>query len=129
MALLGAIVGSWLLVLWLFGYETSAAGDLLLAVSAVAAALGFFQLRWQTMRRICMIQLSEASYRAQLEEALREIESLSGLLPICAGCKNIRDDDGNWQQVEVYVRDRADVEFTHSLCPSCSVSLYPELDC
>jgi PAS domain S-box-containing protein len=62
----------------------------------------------------------------QLQEALARVKTLSGLLPICASCKKIRDDDGYWYQVEVYIRDHAGVEFSHSICPECVKKLYPE---
>lgn len=56
---------------------------------------------------------------AQLQAALDDIETLRGLIPICAGCKKIRDDDGFWQGVEVYVSKHTQASFTHSYCPSC----------
>ena len=55
----------------------------------------------------------------ELTEALNNIKTLRGLIPICASCKKIRDDQGYWQQVEVYVRDRSEAEFSHGLCPDC----------
>ncbi len=62
----------------------------------------------------------------ELQEALAAVKTLSGLLPICASCKNVRDDQGYWHQVEVYIRDHSDVEFSHSICPTCAEKLYPE---
>lgn len=56
----------------------------------------------------------------ELEKALTEIKTLHGLLPICAWCKKIRDDQGYWQQVEVYVANRTDAQFTHGVCPNCA---------
>lgn len=56
----------------------------------------------------------------ELREALGKVKMLSGLLPICASCKKIRDDQGRWLQVETYVRDRSEAEFTHGICPECS---------
>jgi PAS domain S-box-containing protein len=56
----------------------------------------------------------------ELTEALDNIKTLRGLVPICASCKKIRDDQGYWQQVEVYVRDRSEAEFSHGLCPDCA---------
>ena len=64
---------------------------------------------------------------AELEDALQKINTLSGLLPICAGCKKIRDDDGFWNHMETYVSKHSDAEFTHSLCPACMVELYPDI--
>ncbi|HTP59366.1 MAG TPA: histidine kinase N-terminal 7TM domain-containing protein, partial [Spirochaetia bacterium] len=56
---------------------------------------------------------------ADLRDALGNIKKLSGLLPICASCKKIRDDKGYWHQVEAYMKDHAEVEFSHGLCPDC----------
>jgi len=61
----------------------------------------------------------------QLEEALANIKTLRGLIPICANCKKIRDDSGYWQQVEIYVRDRSQASFSHGLCPECTQQLFP----
>lgn len=55
-----------------------------------------------------------------------QVSQLSGLLPICASCKQIKNDAGYWQQIEVYIRDRSPVEFSHGLCPGCYHKLYPE---
>jgi len=63
----------------------------------------------------------------ELEEALAQVKQLSGLLPICAGCKKIRDDNGYWQQVEVYIRDHSEADFSHGLCPDCAKKLYPTI--
>jgi len=64
---------------------------------------------------------------ARLQGALDNIKTLEGLLPICANCKNIRDDDGYWHQVEVYVRQHSNAKFSHSICPECADQLYPGL--
>ncbi len=61
-----------------------------------------------------------------LQKALQEVKTLSGLLPICANCKKIRDDRGYWQLVEEYIGDRTPVQFSHSICPVCMSKLYPE---
>ena len=63
----------------------------------------------------------------KLQEALAKVKTLSGLLPICASCKRIRNDQGYWQQIEAYIRDHSEAEFSHSVCPECSEKLYPEL--
>ncbi len=63
---------------------------------------------------------------ADLEKALSEIKTLSGFIPICAACKKIRDDQGYWQAVEVYIRDRTDAQFSHGICPDCARKLYPD---
>ena len=63
----------------------------------------------------------------ELTKALNEVKKLSGLLPICANCKRIRDDQGYWNEVEKYIAEHADVDFTHSICPDCMKKLYPDL--
>jgi PAS domain S-box-containing protein len=62
----------------------------------------------------------------ELQAALTEIKTLSGMLPICASCKKIRDDSGYWSQIEVYIGEHSDAEFSHGICPECIESLYPE---
>lgn len=63
----------------------------------------------------------------KLTEALSKVKLLSGLLPICAKCKKIRDDKGYWRRVEEYVSDHSEAQFSHSLCPNCVEELYPEM--
>ncbi len=63
----------------------------------------------------------------QLEASLREINTLRGILPICAGCKSIRDDDGLWQQLETYVTAHSEAMFSHGLCPTCEAKLTEDL--
>jgi len=58
------------------------------------------------------------------EKAEKELKAVSGLLPICASCKKIRDDDGEWQEVETYVERHSDAEFTHGMCDACLEELY-----
>ena len=89
--------------------------------------------RWHALgivRDISQRKTAEAERErliAELKAALANIQTLRGLLPICALCKKIRDDKGYWNQVEHYVTEHSDAKFTHSLCPECSRQLYPEL--
>jgi PAS domain S-box-containing protein len=62
-----------------------------------------------------------------LQSALANVKSLSGLLPICAGCKKIRDDKGYWDQVESYIQKHSEAKFSHGLCPDCIKKWYPDL--
>lgn len=64
----------------------------------------------------------------QLQEALKEVKTLSGLLPICASCKSVRDDQGYWKRIESYIQDHSDAQFSHGICPSCAKELYPDID-
>ena len=63
----------------------------------------------------------------ELQKALAKVKTLSGLLPICSSCKKIRDDKGYWNQIETYIRERSEADFTHGICPNCAKKLYPGL--
>ena len=67
-------------------------------------------------------------YVEELQEALKEVKQLSGMLPICASCKKIRDDKGYWNQIESYIGAHSEAKFSHGICPDCVKKLYPELD-
>jgi len=64
--------------------------------------------------------------KTKLEAALDNIKTLQGLFPICSHCKKIRDDKGYWNQIESYIRDHSDAEFSHSICPECAKRFYSE---
>jgi phosphoserine phosphatase RsbU/P len=89
---------------------------------------GILRARVRAGERLITLQKSLTERVAELEEALRRVKVLSGLLPICSQCKKIRDDQGYWNQVEAYVSKHADVRFTHGLCPECATSLNASVD-
>ena len=62
----------------------------------------------------------------ELQKALKKVKTLSGFLPICASCKKIRDDQGYWNQIEAYISEHSEAEFSHGICPECAKKLYPE---
>lgn len=62
----------------------------------------------------------------ELQQTLAGMNTLSGVLPICSSCKKIQNETGNWQQIEVYIRDRAPVEFSHGMCPECARLWFPD---
>ena len=66
-------------------------------------------------------------YISELQQAMSKIKTLSGLLPICASCKKIRDDKGYWNQIESFIRDHSEAEFSHGICPECAKKLYPDI--
>jgi hypothetical protein len=70
-------------------------------------------------------RLRERTVRVDLPEGLVRVRTLKGLLPICSSCKKIRDDQGYWNHLEMYIREHTDTEFTHGLCPECVKKLYP----
>lgn len=63
----------------------------------------------------------------ELQQALDEVKQLRGIIPICANCKKVRNDQGYWQQVEEYISKHSELEFSHGLCPNCLHELYPDL--
>ena len=63
----------------------------------------------------------------ELQQALDNVKTLRGMIPICSSCKKIRDDAGYWNQVEVYIREHSEAEFTHGICPDCVARMYPGL--
>jgi PAS domain S-box-containing protein len=63
----------------------------------------------------------------ELQDALDDVKTLSGLLPICSHCKKIRDDKGYWNQIETYIHDRSDAEFSHGICQECAEKYYPDM--
>jgi PAS domain S-box-containing protein len=64
---------------------------------------------------------------SKLQDALNKIKTLRGIIPICASCKKIRDDKGYWNQLESYIREHSEANFSHGICPECAERLYPDL--
>ena len=91
--------------------------------SSVFVCIALIVPLWIIIRDISRLEKTTA----RLQKALDNIKTLEGLLPMCANCKNIRDDDGYWQKVEVYIRDHSEAQLSHSICPDCAIKLYPDL--
>jgi len=85
----------------------------------LATITAFRMLKGETDRREELI--------GKLHQALKDVKTLNGMIPICASCKNIRNDKGYWERIEKYILERSEAEFTHSICPTCMQKLYPEL--
>lgn len=102
-----------------FIYDRDPAPDLrslytaLIIIAAVAVVISLVAIRTSRLNR-------------SLRQALQEIRVLRGILPICAACKKIRDDQGYWNQIESYISAHSDTEFTHGICPDCAHKLYPQ---
>ena len=90
-----------------------------LCVILIATA-GFVLYRW----RVAMLLQQERILKQRVDESLAQIKVLGGLIPICANCKKIRDDRGYWNQLEKYLKDHSEAEFTHGICPECKEKLY-----
>jgi DNA-binding response OmpR family regulator len=82
--------------------------------------------RLLSARRILELEHRLAEKIDDLEEALSQVKMLKGFLPICSHCKNVRDDEGYWQSVEIFVHEHSDAVFSHSVCPDCLERHYPE---
>jgi DNA-binding response OmpR family regulator len=87
---------------------------------------GELRARVEVGRRMIEMQDVLADKVEELRQAIEQIKTLRGIVPICGHCKQIRDDEGYWHQLEVYVRDRTEAEFSHGICPQCMEKLYPE---
>lgn len=108
-------------VLTILGYFTSPPGGELWKV-LLNRFLAIFAI-WTT----AILAVQRTKLLEQRNNAIVELKVLEGLLPICASCKKIRDDEGNWNQMEVYIRDHSEAEFSHGICPDCKDKLYPQL--
>jgi len=87
------------------------------------------RVRVQAGARVAVLQKSLADRISELEVALANVKQLQGILPICAYCKKIRDDQNYWQRVENYITEHSDAHFSHSVCPECYEGVVrPELD-
>ena len=83
--------------------------------------------RIEVGRRLADMQDALVSKVEELNQAIEQIKTLRGIVPICAHCKKIRDDQGYWNQLELYVREHTEAEFSHGFCPDCLNHLYPEI--
>ncbi len=86
---------------------------------------GFIGVARDITRRVSL-EAEQKKLITELRDALASIRTLRGLLPICSSCKKIRDDKGYWKQIEAYVSEHSEAEFSHGLCPECAQKLYPE---
>lgn len=98
------------------------------AMIALTAAVVWLTRQLHRARADAATLRQELSATAtDLQKARHELHSLSGLLPMCAWCKKIRDDAGYWQQLEGYIQSHTHVEFSHSLCPDCTERVQAEM--
>jgi DNA-binding response OmpR family regulator len=104
--------------------------DEALAVKAVQAGAQDYlvkrHLNTNLLVRAIRYAIEREKLLASLRQALEQIKTLKGFIPICASCKNVRDDKGFWHQVEAYISEHSDAEFSHGICPDCARKLYPE---
>jgi len=100
-----------------------------------AGALDYIVKPFEPLELLARVRTHLALHRSRTQErklvkdlqaALEQVKQLSGLLPICAGCKKVRDDNGFWQQVERYIADHSEATFSHGLCPDCIPIYFPD---
>lgn len=117
-------------------YLTSCADDATLHRAKISGPFGYMVKPFRERELHAAIEIALYRHRAdaererlihKLQKALKEVRTLSGLLPICAWCKKIRNDDGYWQAIETYFRDHSQTRFTHGICPDCARKNYPHL--
>lgn len=80
----------------------------------------------RTHVELSLLRSQLAQQTADLRDALAKVRTLSGFIPICASCKKIRDDQGFWNQIERYISEHSDAQFSHGICPDCMQRLYPD---
>jgi hypothetical protein len=116
-------------VFWLGGADTSsdAAGDLLVLAFANAIGVIIVMRRLALERSELRAWQDERAAYASMERAVGELHTLRGIIPICAGCRQVRTEIGEWQHLEAYVQEHSESQFSHGLCPECLARLYPEI--
>lgn len=112
-----------------FAVAAGEAAFVVALIGGVAAAVTMRMSALAYARRVALDEAHQELTRTvdRLEHALAEVKTLSGLLPICAWCKRVRDDGGYWNQVEEYVAKHTDAEFSHSVCPECEAMVTDEI--
>ncbi len=118
MLLIAATAGAMAVSSW--HYERA----LLMRFFVILALSGLLSYALEVARAHAARELGEE--KAALTEALGQIRTLTGLLPICASCKKIRDDKGDWKPIESYITERTDALFTHGICPNCAQRFFPD---
>lgn len=109
-------------ILTLIGLFSSPAGGELWKV-LFNRGIALFAI-WTT----AVLSAQRRQVQEQKDQAVAELRVLKGLLPICASCKKIRDDDGAWRQMEAYIGDHSEATFTHGYCPECGAKALAEID-
>lgn len=120
-----------LILLRLFWVNSGASGtidgDILVIVVMNAIGALLVRYRSETRVRSALLWESERRGREKLEQTLNELKQLRGIIPICAHCKEVKTELGDWQQLEAYVRAQTDAQFSHGVCPSCATKYYADL--
>ena len=117
-------------------YLTAYADENTLQRAKIAEPFGYLLKPFEERELHTTIEIALYKHKAEEERekligelayALAEIKTLRGILPMCSSCKKIRDDEGYWNQLEVYIQEHSNAVFSHSFCPECAKKLYPEI--
>jgi hypothetical protein len=113
-------------IIWFLSdiYSSHPYSSVFFAIWNTAIRLLSFLIIAYTMSKIRFLLTEERKLSKDLRDALVQIKTLSGLIPICASCKKIRDDKGYWNQLETYIQEHSEAEFSHGICPDCMKKLY-----
>ena len=113
---------------WLYFSLTGAIAVALLAFLISGRFYRLNRLLREEISNRNKIERARQELIVSLQEANKEIKTLGGLLPICSYCKKIRDDKGYWNQIEVFIKEHSEADFSHSICPPCAKTHFPDLD-
>jgi hypothetical protein len=117
---------------WSRPYESYQIDELFSAFLVLTFSLAIFSFRrWRDQIKehseLRQLMVEKEKMIVELQEASDKIKILRGFLPICSHCKKIRDDEGYWQQVENYISEHSEAQFSHGICPTCAKEHYSEL--
>ena len=113
---------------WLWeGLALASAAIIILSIRALHLHILNRRMQDEIQRRLAS-ELELRQSRDALQQTLSEMKQLKEILPICAFCKKIRDDDGYWEQLETYISEHGGTDFSHGICPECVAKHYPECD-
>ena len=116
-------------------FVTAYADDKLLERAKIIEPFGYILKPFEKRELHCNIEIALCKDKAEkdrkkliqeLQDSLAKVKQLTGLLPICANCKKIRNDKGYWEQIEIYIKGHSEAEFSHGICPECAKKLYPD---
>jgi hypothetical protein len=107
--------------------ETFGPGLTIAAIMPLIVAPLTLSIPLRLLLQLDRAEQEKAQLVKELQESITNIKTLKGLIPICASCKKIRDDEGFWQHLEVYIHDHSDAVLSHGYCPECAQQLYAEI--
>ncbi len=125
----GIVFSTWPAITMLYSVIASGEyyGNSPIGIWNIGMYLAFFIIVTLLLSKLRIATQQRAGLITKLQNALNAVKELSGILPICANCKKIRDEEGYWHDVDVYISKHTNVEFTHGICKECASKLYPSL--